>query len=47
MRRKVVLTLLQDAPGVVTSNMNTYPQFAIHISVEGNNSFVSVLSSPV
>lgn len=35
-----------DSPGVVTSsNTNTYPQYDIHISVEGNNTIVLFFSS--
>ena len=41
MNRKLLLTLFQDSPGVVTAaNNNTYPQFAVHIAIEGNNTFV-------
>lgn len=37
----MVITLFQDAPGLVTAAANnTYPQFAIHISIEGNNTLV-------
>ena len=43
--RKMVIMGLIDAPGVVTTRNNTtHPQFDIHISIEGNNTYVSVRS---
>ena len=45
--RKLLLTLFQDSPGIVTAaNNNTYPQFAIHIAIEGNNTYVRFILSP-
>lgn len=41
--RKMVIMALIDAPGVVTTRNNTtHPQFDIHISIEGNNTYVRV-----
>ena len=39
--RHVNLTLLMDAPGTITTtNVTTYPQFAVEISLEGQNTYV-------
>lgn len=41
--RKMVITLFQDVPGLVTTaTNNTYPQFTIHVSIEGNNTLVGM-----
>lgn len=39
--RHVVLTFLMDAPGTITSTtVTTFPQFALEISIEGQNTYV-------
>ena len=43
MIRRVVLTVMVDMPGIITTRNNqTHPQFDIHISIEGNNTYVCV-----
>lgn len=43
MCRHVVLTFLMDAPGTITSStVTTFPQFALEISIEGQNTYVAV-----
>lgn len=37
----MVLTFLMDAPGTITSTtVTTFPQFALEISIEGQNTYV-------
>lgn len=37
----MVLMMFMDSPGVVSNTKtNTYPQYAFHISIEGNNTYV-------